>query len=451
MLLTGENADLLNLGRIVLVLLLMINGITLGIGYDYLLANPDAGISIDYLDISLQLMVVLTVVIAGYFPTMKPKTEIIKPFYPVNNKYALLLNHTVDLLRPVYFYTFISLMAFYIFSEGFGLLNVVITLLWMYAAVLADNLVKSIIYKKLPQPGLAVALFMAILLTIAGYFVLGLTVYQPSFVFQYAVALIVIFVSGLALLIWSAAGVESRSPNQGLIPEETAMKRFGVMMINLYFRRKTTMVILAIVPVIKVLLLVYLYFFYYRIDMNLGATELFYSYLLMTPALIFTYIHNNLAGFFREVWLSHELCNGKPRILAKTFVFTLLPPLGYDFVLSVLGLHIIGLFAWKYIIFYLAFSAIMLFLGMYSSIYHPRFIDNQASLDRLSGLKNNTSGRISFYCGLIMACMAILIETGWVLWILPFTLALIINLYRLTGGYSLRKHKMYTVLFRQRK
>lgn len=396
-------------------------------------------------------MVIMTVVVSGYIPTIKPMSELFKPFYPVNNKYALILNHTVDLFRPVYIYTFISLLSFSIYSIGFSFVNLMVTLLWMYAAILTDNLVKTTIYKNLPQPYIAIALLSTIIFTIMAYFVTGLTIYQPTFLLQYVLAIVVIFVSFMALFIWSASGLEGRSPNQAVVSVNTTLKSFNTMLINLYFRRKTTVVILAIVPIIKVLILVYLYLFYYRVETGLGVTELFYSYLLMTPALIFTYIHNNLAGFFREVWLSHDLCNGDPRKLAKTYIITLLPAWIYDFTLSVFALYIIGLFAWKYIIFYITLTVIIYFLGMYASIYHPRFIDRFLSLDRMAGLKNNTSGLMSFYCGLIMLSLAIFIEMNFMLWYIPVAAILIGIFFYKSGNYSILKYEMYAELFRQRK
>lgn len=450
LLFTGKGSDLLNLGRVFLVLLLIVNAIALAIGYDFVLSSPDSGISGSFLQLNLQLMVVLTVVIAGYFPTMKPISEFIRPFYPVNSKYALILNHAVDIFRPVYIYTLISLVAFYIYSAEFLLVNLLITLLWMYAAILTDHLVKTTIYKNLPQPNVAIALFMAIIFTVAAYFVMGLTFYYPSMLMQYVIALMVIFVSCLALFIWSAAGMENRSPARPQVPAGTSMKRFDILMINLYFRRKTTSVMLAVVPVIKVLLLVYLYFFYYRIDSSMGITELIYTYMLMTPALIYTYVHNNLAGFFREVWLSHELCNGDPKKLAKTYTITLLPVLFYDFSISVIALYIIGLWSWKYLFFYFCIAFLLYYLGIYSTMNHPRFIDRFISLNRLAGLKNNTSGLISFYCGLTMIIVAIFFETGIINWFVPVAAILLLFSYFNSNNYSHNKYAMFAELFRQR-
>ncbi|MEX2641272.1 MAG: hypothetical protein WD266_11325 [Balneolales bacterium] len=450
LLFTGEGSELLNAGRLILVLLLVVNAVILAIGYDYILNSTDAEFSAGFLQLSLQLMVVLTVVIAGYFPTMKPKSEFVKPFYPVNSKYILILNHAVDIFRPVYLYTLISLLAFYIYSAEFHFENLLITLLWMYAAILTDQLVKTTIYKSLPQHYIAIALFMTILMSLAAYFVLGLTFHVPGLFLQYAMALMVILVSCMALFIWSASGLENRAPGLAVVPEGTSLKRFEILLINLFFRRKTTVLILAVVPVIKVLLLVYLYYFYYRLETGMGSTDLVYSYMLMTPALVFTYVHNNLAGFFREAWLSHELCSGSGGKLVKAYTITLFPVWFYDFSLSVISLYIIGLWSWKYLGFYFGVSLILYLLGMNGSVYYPRFIDRFISLDRLAGLKNNTSGLMSFYCGLIMIGLAGLIETDTVILFMPAVVFLLYFLYRKAGKYSIMKFKMYGVLFRQK-
>lgn len=439
-----------NIGRLGLLVLLLLNGIGMGVMYDeFAITGPDGDLR-PQMPVMLQFYGLLLIVAADYFPTVKQKNSLIPSFYPVPLWQITLVNHLADMIRPLYAYVAVVLVTMILNSELLTAVHLLLIVLWMYAAMLLNNTLKTILYNRIGSTLMAIGLPVALILYTTGYFWLGLSVDGiPQWV-QLLLSLVVIAIAMTAVRMINDRVISPIYTQDLPVSNPNWSPGFNRLLISLYTRRKASVISLAVVLITKVLLFGIVYAMsLYTNRFEIELLKLIYLYLLSSPLSIYTYIYNNLAGFFKETWLTLDLYNGSPGILFRFYTLMLAPILVLDLILTVSGLLVSGFFEWKYLAFYALSTVILHAFGMFGSLYHPRYVQHMFSVDKIMGLKNNTSGMVIFYNILTLTLGIAAFEAGYVELYLLFTVLLCLGLLALVFRYPEKKYTLYQVLFQK--
>jgi hypothetical protein len=219
---------------------------------------------------------------------------------------------------------------------------------------------------------------------------------------------------------------------------------------RLFFRRKSVRPLVLILPLLKVLAVIYGIAIGGQLFADQKEWALLYAGFLMLPISPFTYVQNNLAGFFRETWISHELLNGRPQEMTRAWWATLWPMLVYDAACTVIAMGAAGILTVDYAALYVSSAIIMIPIGLYGSMTQARHIAHFLSIQNITSFKNNTSTRIIILDTVCIVILGILYVMGWSLYALPVVVLITgVLLWRIRPMYVGLKYRMYQKLFKE--
>ncbi len=444
----GDDAIWLNLIRTGALIFVVAYGAYYGYLLDAMVDSYRVDISFTQADLLLQTLVLSMVIFVNYFPGYRPSGRFIRETYPINRPFRLISNTVHDLLHLFYLYTFVFIFAVWFMSTYYDYRSVLTILVGFIGAVLTERAAKLFIEQEMKDVLHNLTLWAVLPFTLAAYFFIGFWL-EPDVWTRLALSTAWTLVAWVVYVYLDAQIIQPKTKKNATARNEGKWQILGFEQ-RLFLRRKSVRPLVLILPLIKILAILYGYLMGGRIFVDEQHWSVLYAGFLMLPITPFTYVQNNLAGFFRETWISHELLNGRPRELGRAWWATLWPMLVYDFTCTLLVMGLAGILTLEYTGMYLASAAIMIPIGLYGSMHQARHIAHFLSIQNIASFKNNTSTRIILLDSISIVILGIIYYVGWILYALPVVLLIAGWLiWRVYPAYTSQKYSMYQRLFKQ--
>lgn len=444
----GDDALWLNLIRVGALLFVVAYGAYYGYLYDAMVDSHKVDISATQADLMLQILVLSMVVFVNYFPGYRPSGRFIRETYPINRPFRLITNTVHDLLHLFYLYTFIFIGSVWVKSAYYGTLEMLAIVIGFMGAVFTERAAKLFIEQEMRDVVHNLVLWSILPLTLVTYFWIGYWL-QPEPGYRLVLSVVWTIVAWVTYVYLDAQVIQPKTRKNATARNEA---KWGGMDLEqrLFLRRKSVRPLVLILPLIKLLAILYGYLMGGQIFVNPNHWSALYAGFLMLPLTPFTYVQNNLAGFFRETWMSYELMGGHHRGLAKAWWNTLWPILAYDALWTLIAMGASGILSLNYVALYAGSALLLIPIGLYGSIRQPRAIPHYLSIQNIASYKNNTSTRIILIDMSAIAVLGALYVAGWILYALP-VLALLCAwfLNRMSDHYLQNRHNLYDRLFKR--
>ncbi len=444
----GKNALWWNLLRFLLLLFVAFSGWFYGYLYDQLMVNQIPRLTPAVVDAGLQSLVMMVVFMVNYVPSFRPRSEFLHPSYPVTTHFKTALNLLGDTIHLVYMYVLVFIIMMVVGGSLYTIWHGLNAVLFLIVLILTERSVKVFLEQEIPG-----FLFWFIgYLPIAGlllvYFVLAtLGISEPRWI-QTAYFLVAIVLSGGFFFAISAIAGEKRDRQKVRAKRREQFASAEDFAFRFYFRRRSSFFTIVMIFLGKVL--IFSYAFTVLSDGNIAENSLakFYVLSLLMPIVPYTYVHNNLAGFFRESWMMLGLQHGSRKLLMRVWFVSLFAPLLMDLVFTFALLYGVGILDWE-IFTYIVLSVILFTpIGIHSAIHHPRYIERLFSSKNIGNFRNNTSALYMLYflivIGVLMGCLylgyiyqAMLPVVAIALWIAS----------RIPAHYEKRRYELYNKVF----
>lgn len=394
----------------------------------------NADIAVEDVQVFLLLLIAGLTFIRGYYPSYRPLQSWFKPFHALSPGQRFLLNYCNDLLATYFFSMASFIIVLVTFSEtirytfglqmGFVLLGVHV-LRRMLQTVTEHKLYFTRTTRLLLTLPLAVLAMVLVLLLL-----------QSEYQF---------LLSGLAFAALLAAGfvLEELTRREAIQVHGTG-KAGRSYSVDLILQNKSVRVSLLMALVFKSLFLLLDLFFYAKKGSHMFGNFAL-MWLLVSPAIIFTYVFNNTWGYLRHLWLLADRATADARDLFVLLWGLVKRPLLLDFCITLLyltfqedDLFVAG------ISMYVCCAFLFTVMSLYWSGAHPIYIDKPVSM------KANTSKLASVVLLLVTSSLLLLFVSVWFYLLLPlYALAGYWLLLEILKAYPQQRQKLFLKLFKQ--
>lgn len=385
---------------------------------------------------ALGLLVIVVGFLKDFFPAYQHYTVSFPKYLPINTSKRIIIDLIDSILRPVplFLIFFLTILCIHtqleVFDLGFQLLLLLFTVLTSINVRLSFTL--QALYGLLHQAVALLSLGFAGILMVA-----SLDAGPSTFVVLQVLALLIIAIAQRASLQKSY----SFSKGRHRISRYSQQASLQVILIKGYFAQKKVRTALLIAGLVKVLLLSVNLF-----ELDQKGTYVFDSellfYLALSPAVLFTYVHNNLYGYLPQLWLiMARAADVKGYVLLQLRM--VLIPLLADLAVSGILLLAFRQFKPEYISFYLLCAVGF----MINSVIAALILPQPVSKNLFSGfMKSGTSIIASAIMFLVLSLvlknmlwglLAVVVLECWVL----FSLLLKV------GRSNFLNSRMYAALF----
>ena len=444
----GDDALWMNLLRGGALLFVIAYGAYYGYLLDAMVDSYKVDISFAQADILLQMLVLSMIVFVNYFPGYRPSGRFIRETYPITRTFRLVSNNIHDLLHLYYLYTFVFIFAVWWMSSYVDWRSALALFVGFAGAVFTERAAKLFIEQEMKQVAHNLALWVILPVTLGSYFFIGYWL-EPDVWTRLILSIVWTLVAWTVYVYLDAQIVQPKTRKNATARTESRWQILGFEQ-RLFLRRKSVRPLVLILPLLKVLAILYGYLMGGELFENREHWTILYAGFLMLPISPFTYVQNNLAGFFRETWISHELMNGRPQELLRAWWTTLWPMLAYDAACTGIAMGAAGILTVDYAAMWIASALIMIPIGIYGSMTQARHIAHFLSIQNITSFKNNTSTRIILLDTVSILILGAMYVMGWILYALPFVVLITaLLLWRIRPMYVARKHRMYQKLFKE--
>lgn len=316
------------------------------------------------------------------FPVYKLLPDIVKSYYPVSNINKMVINILMDILSDFFIFLFIFLVFVTMISEDLTFLFLIRAYLILLGSHLLRRIIQNIIENRY-TPGSYLLISLVILIS-AGFSLF-------------------LFFSGLSGLIKTTGIFMIILLSDYLVETACRVQRLSFSSItdmpvkNIYrrllFFNKNVRVSLIISGIVRLAFFVTDLIFVKRTGRHIMDGNLLYWIFIVAPVYYFSYVFNNLWGYYRSLWLQlkiHHVNDWRPYF--RVFYRLLITPLLPDIVISLTFLLILWdekLFALSY---YLTSLIFLSCFAIHWSFLYPAYMTN-ASVFKVS---NTPLG--NFFC-----------------------------------------------------
>ncbi|MFA5420182.1 MAG: hypothetical protein WC341_17145, partial [Bacteroidales bacterium] len=272
------------------------------------------------------------------FPAYSVQRPLLPVTYPLSRWQHYVVNVTSDFIRPYFFYVLLFLISCFVFQQNNNLLFFFAGILALGSAQLTRRIIQYFIDNKLKKQALLVpALFVLILSTT--YF------WRFSWVDFGGWPGLILFL----MLLGTGFFLES---NQVELKTRKSTNKHSKswLYVRLIFNNKKVRIPLLIGLGLKILLIGADLFLVKTKGVHLLNGEFIY-WIFVSPLVFFTYVFNNVWGFWKPVWLNIETRTGDVKQLLRQHIKLMVLPLVADMVITLPLLYL----TWDKPIYILAF------------------------------------------------------------------------------------------------
>lgn len=448
----SDHAVWWNLARLLLLLFVMAAGWFYGFLYDAVLNNPANEWRASRLDAGLHALAITLVVLMNYVPSFRPRSQYLHTLFPVSHRFRLGINLYGDQLSVIYGYAIVFMVMMVAGGNQYTIWSGINAFLFLLSIIIIERNVKVIIEQVMP--GLFSYLVAVAALGVSVLLYLGLGI--PEFLEprRHMVQSVWFLLNGaMALLLYmrlSAAAGPKRPRREASLRPRKQFDSIVPFIRQLYLRRKATVVTLFMLVVSKLFVSGYGFVIMGSERELFGDLSGYYLITLLLPIIPFSYVHNNMAGFFRESWVQICLQSGRLRTLLRAYYWSIAPILIFDVALSFIILSFFGLLTASVVLYYVLALSLFLPLGVVSSLHHPRYIERFFSVQNMANFRNNSSGLYLLLFFAIALLLTVAMFSGLLYWmVIPVLLLSGYLISMLPRYYSKRRYLLYGKLYEE--
>lgn len=401
MLVQGEENKLLNIGRVLILIVLLL----------YASFGAFALLTLDtdqrrVIESAVLISIAVIIFFSGLFPIIRFPVRIIPAYVPVSERAAGGLNLLYNTTRPGTVYGIFFLAVLSVLSYSLGPWLFLDGLFMIVSATALDFGIKHSVQlgrASVQSDGALISREAALTALLAAMASVGFALLyfwlRPVF-YQIMpwTGTILMFTSAITAASFymflnqryaEIRHIREMSDTPALSSQLSKPGSMAGYAAQLYNRRETSRQLYLVVPVILVLGGVYLYLIQ-------GHMPGYIAYLLAIPLLPFSYLHNNFWGFFPELWVSQSHSPRARKLRWQFYTGSLWRILGWYALLAFPVLFFIGQFEWKQLLVFLLLCPLAVLTGYWSSIRFPKKVQDGSTVISFSRTMNNTSALVSF-------------------------------------------------------
>jgi hypothetical protein len=340
--------------------------------FSYLLQQAQDGslnMSVDQMLGYTNLLLLAFTILRGFFPAYIPKADFINRIYPVKPLKRFWTELVVELVSPFYFVLLNFLVLLFLISPDYTFLHLVQSFLVFLTAHITRRSFQIFIERKINWRS---GMFWAAVV-MAGAFI-ALEARAPMFEAISSVFMLVVHLASLGFFLTANYMLEQAAyePKRRTVNySSNARRSLGW---RLFKNHKMAKQLLLFGLGFKILMLgidatVYSIKGIHMLDKNASL------WLFVGPLVIYTYVFNNVWGFYKNLWLTTERATGNYKEFLKTSLLPLRMPLLIDAAIVVLYVALFNHEQATFIL--LMYSAAVLVLtpiGIIASITSPKMV-----------------------------------------------------------------------------
>ncbi|MCU0390639.1 MAG: hypothetical protein MUE81_05940 [Thermoflexibacter sp.] len=290
-------------------------------------------------------------------PFYKSETDLFKSYHPVSISKRFFINVFYEIFSPYYFFILIYFLGLFLEARQYDFLALLNSIILLFTSIICRKIVKANLENGYYSIYLRILIASFFMLFPFFYFLICRFFIKNDYpFFTLYLGNIILFIAMLFINFFvykTFVKTKNSSSNYNLIFQNSSY-------ISIYLKNSKIKSLLLMLIIIKVLGLLFSGYIKTKIPFNET-----YLFLFISPILIFTYIHNNIIGFFKTVFLTIINCPNSSLQLLKTVSILLLTPIFLDITISV-SYYYIAKFAFPQYLLSL-FDSIVILLATYIS------------------------------------------------------------------------------------
>lgn len=347
-----------------------------------------------------ELFLLIFPVFIKFFPSIALTRPIIGFQFPLKkNKIAVIDFIAIRFCKTVNLCLFFAIVVFGLFCKTLSTYAVLILFsYWLSGFLFAENIINAISWKKFWYLSLVVGLFLLSYFNITrDYSDIALRNGQIS-----VIIIISCILFGLYFLFYHKKN--DFLSKAFLLYNSDKDSQFHHYNTKLLIRTKKFIKVIFIAFLLKILFLI-LFFSSTHYSFDILLKRLPYLTIMIVPLIIFTYVFNNIWGYFYSLEINHLIISISFKRHFQIFLSLLLPILLMDLGITFLLLFTFGYLHFKIIIFYFIFTLYCIPLSFISSFLKFFFVPSALDFNQFRGKTSLLFSFImiipAFICGLI--------------------------------------------------
>lgn len=351
-------------GLALLALTLMCYALGSGFLYSHFLATDKTQSAINILN-SIKMMLILLPALFKFFPAISFKKQLVATNYPISKfKIAILDFIGVCLLKSTNWVFFLFVMVFNQTAirlggaESFSLF-----LYWFCGFLFAENLINAVTWKKYNYLLLVAAVIFVDIALIYG---IGWLVLAPNYVF------VAQGISTVVLLTSFFGFYESKiiMPVYQYLPHlsRSNLTSKWVIVSKMLFNNERFRFVLLIAIGMKIVMLIVFLSKRQQNSFQEILDKMPFLLLFETPILLFSYLFNNIWGYFWQVQFNALIANGGLKQQVSLFLSLLVPVLLIDFVVALIINLVFKVYEPRLFLLYIIIGLYAIVIGILSSM-----------------------------------------------------------------------------------
>jgi hypothetical protein len=331
---------------------------------------------------SIKIMLIVLPVTLKFFPSISLKQTIISPHFPLTTlKIALIDFFSICFVKITNWILFAFVLVFSLTSNNIHTQEAIsLFYYWIIGFLLAENIINAVTWRKYFYLTFTVSLFALLILFIK---------YQPQFhialnyLFITLTACTALLFASFFLFYKGKSEVQHVSGYKAAKGQEIVLSKFLTFKILWNNQRFRSALLIAIGC--KVSFLVLFLSSTERYSFSEILHKVPFILLLEPPVIIFTYIFNNVWGYFIDVELNNIIANPSLKAQLKTYLSFFLPVLLIDAVVVLIVFGYFNVLTFKLLLIYIVISIYCLSLGFLSSFRKYFLVDLSLNFSRFRG------------------------------------------------------------------
>lgn len=371
--------------------------------YDYSIGNPQKlPFRPSSILTGIKIFLLAAPIFLKFFPSISLNQPVIGTQYPVGRvKSAYIDLLAIQLFKTINLILFLSIIIFFLTIQDSSY-----ELMWSFflsfllGFLLAQNIINAISWNKYLYLALMISLLIIVYLNMDGHFLFG---DRKNFTSNLYLSIFSIVLLVTYFLFYDKRGGQSVVyPSFKFMGRDRYIYKFS--MVKALLRSKTYRNVLLIAMLLKIGFLV-LFFSEGGKTLSILFNKLPFVILLISPLILFTYIYNNIWGYFYNIEVNHIIINSRLESQINSFLNLLVPTLFLDLAITFILLFSFHLFELKILLFYIFFSLFCIPFSIISSFNKYFFVPAALNFNQFRGKTSIVFSFIiiipAFICGFV--------------------------------------------------
>lgn len=329
------------------------------------LIRQSAGVLLEYAN----LLLLAVIILKGFFPAYVPKAAVVQRIYPIGPLQRFWTEFVVELISPFYFIVANFLILLFLMAPEYSFMHLLQSVLVLLTAHVTLRTLQVFVERKIRWRHSY--LYMAAIMAAA---FVALQARVPMFRPSQEWLLLVVHMAALGFFITANYFLEQAAtePRRKVVSYSSTARRSLSWRLFKNHRLAKQMLIFGLI--FKTIILALDATAYLRKGEHI-FDHILSLWMFVGPLVIFSYVFNNVWGFYRNLWLTIERSSGSYKDFIKASLMPLRVPLLMDAVLTFAYVtffnHESALFI---VLMYLASILLLTPIGIIASIVSPKAV-----------------------------------------------------------------------------